>query len=87
LEDFIGKIVGQESRDHYVIERILVSPEAVVADHRVSLNKELLKWVIDFAFQHPRLDHRENWGRNFLQDTLNEGFCRRTSVFNVGIYC
>lgn len=43
-----------------MIESVLVSPQAVVSNHRVLFNKKLLEWVVDFSLQHPTLNHLQN---------------------------
>ena len=60
LQNLVRQIVCQESRYHNVVQLVLFSPKLIIANIRVSLYEELLKWVINLACQHPGFDHRED---------------------------
>ena len=66
LQNLVRKVVRQESRDHNIVQLVLLSPELVVAYIGVGLDEELLEGVINLSCQHPGLDHREDWRGDFL---------------------
>ena len=85
LEDLVGEAVGQESRNHHVVESILLSPQPLVTHIRVRLDEELLEWVVDFSCQHPGLDHRENGSGYLFEDSADELLGGWAPVEDIGV--
>ena len=56
-KDLMSELVGQEGRDHNVVDLVLLSPKLVVSSQRIYLNEELAERVVYLAFYHPLLYH------------------------------
>ena len=57
LKNLVSEVVRQERWDHDIVELVLLSPELIIPNIGVCLNKELLKRIIYLACHHPYFDH------------------------------
>lgn len=85
LQDLVCEVVCQEGWDHDIVQLVLLRPQLVIANIRISLNEELLERVIDLSSYHPCLNHRQDWCGNFFKDPTDKVFSAWASIKDICI--